>query len=423
MSQHHRAAGAPTPGHRRGDRGRGGPVRAEGERDAPALAGRRCRRRLRPGGEGGGRGDDAACSPPCPVASDLPPTCRPCVALRCAPAWPPRRRRAPGDRRSGADRRGRVGRRSASGRCARAGRRAGVLLAGVPRGLRVPRLLAEPVHDRHRCRRSPTVRPTSPAAARSWGRCRARSSLPPSASSTPTIVVPGVAHGWTLTDAGTICTARTDGAVAQLTRILGPEPDGVKQAADLLDRANGSLAPAGRPLFAGLLSLPVPDEPLAARLAPRRPPPRVPGRRPHRRVVDGRLRRVLDQPPHRTLVGAAAALVQPHAGLVRRRLRRRRRAAAGGGVPRRRRRPDRHRTRRRARPSKRRPTASAARSSTRSAMTSTISSTSSCGGAPPSATPAATSPAARTTSPAAAVEPNSSVRDALSASVALEFGG
>jgi hypothetical protein len=78
----------------------------------------------------------------------------------------------------------------------------------------------------------------------------------------PAIVVPGVTHGWTLTDAVTICAARTDGAVAQLARILGPEPDGVERAGDLLERASAGLAPAGRPLFAGLLSQPVPEEPL-----------------------------------------------------------------------------------------------------------------------------------------------------------------
>src|SRR4051794_11165758 len=45
---------------------------------------------------------------------------------------------------------------------------------------------------------------------------------------TPAAVVPAVTHGWTLTDAATICRARTEGAVAQLARILGPHPDGVE---------------------------------------------------------------------------------------------------------------------------------------------------------------------------------------------------
>ena len=35
----------------------------------------------------------------------------------------------------------------------------------------------------------------------------------------PAVVVPAVAHGWTLTDAATLGRARTEGAIAQLTRI------------------------------------------------------------------------------------------------------------------------------------------------------------------------------------------------------------
>jgi hypothetical protein len=79
----------------------------------------------------------------------------------------------------------------------------------------------------------------------------------------PAAVVPAVTYGWTLTDAATICQARTDGAVAQLTRILGEEPDGVDRVCELLARANGRLRPEGRPLYAGLLSLGLPGSPLA----------------------------------------------------------------------------------------------------------------------------------------------------------------
>ena len=46
----------------------------------------------------------------------------------------------------------------------------------------------------------------------------------------PRVVVPLRELGWTLTDAATICAARDDGAVAQLRRILGDEPDGVDRA-------------------------------------------------------------------------------------------------------------------------------------------------------------------------------------------------
>ena len=78
----------------------------------------------------------------------------------------------------------------------------------------------------------------------------------------PTEVIPHVRRGWELTDATTMCAARHDGAVAQLRRILGAEPAGVGPIADLLTRAIEPLASAGRPLFAGQLSLESPADPL-----------------------------------------------------------------------------------------------------------------------------------------------------------------
>ena len=42
----------------------------------------------------------------------------------------------------------------------------------------------------------------------------------------PEAVVPAVEFGWSKVDAPTICAARTRGAVGQLVRVLGPEPDG-----------------------------------------------------------------------------------------------------------------------------------------------------------------------------------------------------
>lgn len=80
----------------------------------------------------------------------------------------------------------------------------------------------------------------------------------------PAVVVPAVTHGWTLTDAATIEQARTDGAVAQLRRILGDQPDGLDRVNELLTRAVAPLRPEGRPLYAGLLALGVPDDPLSA---------------------------------------------------------------------------------------------------------------------------------------------------------------
>ena len=78
----------------------------------------------------------------------------------------------------------------------------------------------------------------------------------------PAVVVPAVAHGWTLTDATTIAAARDEGAIAQLCRILGDEPAGLHRAVQLLLRAVEQLHPAGKPLFSGLTSLAMPEPPL-----------------------------------------------------------------------------------------------------------------------------------------------------------------
>ena len=87
----------------------------------------------------------------------------------------------------------------------------------------------------------------------------------------PAVVVPSVAMGWGLASAETMCGARTEGAVGQLTRILGDEPDGLAGATELLQRANEPLRPEGRPLYAGLLGLGLPGTPVgdAWRLADR----------------------------------------------------------------------------------------------------------------------------------------------------------
>lgn len=78
----------------------------------------------------------------------------------------------------------------------------------------------------------------------------------------PEIVVPLVQYGWTLTDAPTICAARTEGAVGQLRRILGERPQGLERARELLARAAEPLTPEGRPLFAGQRSLGFVGDPL-----------------------------------------------------------------------------------------------------------------------------------------------------------------
>ncbi len=78
----------------------------------------------------------------------------------------------------------------------------------------------------------------------------------------PEVVVPLVSYGWTLTDAPTICAARTEGAIGQLRRILGDEPDGVARVGTRLLEAAETSRPEGRPLFAGQCSLPLPGSPL-----------------------------------------------------------------------------------------------------------------------------------------------------------------
>ncbi|TDH56304.1 hypothetical protein E2F47_07525 [Mycobacterium eburneum] len=79
----------------------------------------------------------------------------------------------------------------------------------------------------------------------------------------PAVVIPAVTHGWGLTDAKAVCRVRTDGAVAQLHRVLGARPDGVDRVVALLRRATDPLPLAGKPLFAGLVALGLPGEPLA----------------------------------------------------------------------------------------------------------------------------------------------------------------
>ena len=87
----------------------------------------------------------------------------------------------------------------------------------------------------------------------------------------PAAVMPAVDFGWSLTDASTICDARTAGAVGQLSRILGAAPGGIERAIELLGRAGERLRPEGRALYAGLLALELPREPVGAawRLADR----------------------------------------------------------------------------------------------------------------------------------------------------------
>lgn len=78
----------------------------------------------------------------------------------------------------------------------------------------------------------------------------------------PRVVVPCVEHGWTLTDAVTICATRDRGALGQMERILGADPAGRSRVEELLVRATDELPVEGRPLAAGITGLDDPDHPL-----------------------------------------------------------------------------------------------------------------------------------------------------------------
>jgi hypothetical protein len=80
----------------------------------------------------------------------------------------------------------------------------------------------------------------------------------------PSVVVPAVDRGWSLTTAAAIVAARDRGALGQLRRILGGEPDGAAELAAILGPVSAALPVAGRPLYAGLLAQPVPGDALGA---------------------------------------------------------------------------------------------------------------------------------------------------------------
>ncbi len=80
----------------------------------------------------------------------------------------------------------------------------------------------------------------------------------------PAAVVPAVTAGWSITDARKIERARTEGAIAQLTRILGGTPPHVERVRDAFERASVALPVEGKPLYAGLLALAVPQSALGA---------------------------------------------------------------------------------------------------------------------------------------------------------------
>jgi hypothetical protein len=80
----------------------------------------------------------------------------------------------------------------------------------------------------------------------------------------PAVVTPAVTYGWGLTSAPVVEAARTEGALAQLERILGSKPDGVDRLAAALEPVSAGLPVSGHPLYAGLLAVEVPKSQLGA---------------------------------------------------------------------------------------------------------------------------------------------------------------
>ena len=78
----------------------------------------------------------------------------------------------------------------------------------------------------------------------------------------PAVVKPAVEEGWSKTTATDVLAARQQGAIASLGRIFGGVPDGAARATGLLRRAGETAPVPAHPIFAGLLSLGFPGDPI-----------------------------------------------------------------------------------------------------------------------------------------------------------------
>ena len=78
----------------------------------------------------------------------------------------------------------------------------------------------------------------------------------------PAVVKPAVEEGWSKTTATDVLAARQQGAIASLERIFGGVPDGAARATELLRRAGETAPVPAHPIFAGLLSLGFPGDPI-----------------------------------------------------------------------------------------------------------------------------------------------------------------
>ena len=78
----------------------------------------------------------------------------------------------------------------------------------------------------------------------------------------PAAVVPAVQWAWTKVDAATICAARTRGGVASSSACSGPTPTGSPVPSNCWPGPSNRSRPEGKPLFAGLVALGLPGDPL-----------------------------------------------------------------------------------------------------------------------------------------------------------------
>ena len=127
----------------------------------------------------------------------------------------------------------------------------------------------------------------------------------------PEAVVPAVEFGWSKVDAATICVARTKGAVDQLVRVLGPAPEGLAAATDMLAQAVEPLRPEGKPALRRVAEPRPARRPGGRHVEARRPAPRSTAATPTGGLDLGRSRRHRGRAAHRALLGP------PHAELDR----------------------------------------------------------------------------------------------------------
>jgi hypothetical protein len=80
----------------------------------------------------------------------------------------------------------------------------------------------------------------------------------------PAIVEHAVNAAWAKTEPDEILAARLDGAVDQLTRLVGEPDRDVARATEILFSLTDGVDPSGRALYSGLRSLPHPDPPMGA---------------------------------------------------------------------------------------------------------------------------------------------------------------